>query len=172
MLWQSFRFHLTLKVLVTAAMKKDKGTGICLRVQTCITMHVLQTLTFPLARWQPMQSAPIDPTLDLCTRYKLHLGCPRQCGMQSFLNISIHNLDWESNSSPFDLEINALSTHCRLHIWPETLLCNWIHISLLTELALYSLQRIPIELTDTSQLTPGLNAYTSLVTVKFDSKDL
>ena len=39
---------------------------------------------FPLARWAPMQPATIDPTLDLCTRYPLWLGGPRQCGIRSF----------------------------------------------------------------------------------------
>ena len=37
--------------------------------------------TFPLARWVPMQPAPIDPTSDLCTRYLLWLVEPRQCGI-------------------------------------------------------------------------------------------
>ena len=37
-------------------------------------------LPFPMARWVPVQPATIDLTLDLCTRYPLRLGGPRQCG--------------------------------------------------------------------------------------------
>ena len=31
--------------------------------------------------FSPMQPATIDPTLDLCARYPLRLGEPRQCGI-------------------------------------------------------------------------------------------
>ena len=31
--------------------------------------------------WAPLQPATIDPTLDLCSRYLLRLGGPRQCGI-------------------------------------------------------------------------------------------
>ena len=66
--------------------------------------------TFPLARWVPMQPATIDPTLDLCTRYPLRLGGPRQYGMQSLPDTSTHGQHRESNPRPSDLESNALST--------------------------------------------------------------
>ena len=39
--------------------------------------------TFRLERWVPMQPAPIDPTLDLCTKYLLQLGGPRRCEIWS-----------------------------------------------------------------------------------------
>ena len=66
--------------------------------------------TFPLARWTPMQPATIDPTLDLCTRYPLRLGGPRQCGIRSLPNTSTHGQHWKSSPIPSDLESNALST--------------------------------------------------------------
>ena len=44
--------------------------------------------TFPLARWAPMQPAPVDPALDLCTRYPLRLGAPGQCGTWSLPDTS------------------------------------------------------------------------------------
>ena len=57
---------------------KGKGKGSCLESRlhgnACST-----DFAFPLARWAPMQPAAIDPTLDLCTRYPLRLGGPRQC---------------------------------------------------------------------------------------------
>ena len=65
--------------------------------------------TFPLSRWAPMQPATIDPTLDLCTRYPLRLGGPRQCGMRSLPDTYTHGLLWESNPRPSDLESSALS---------------------------------------------------------------
>ena len=57
-----------------------------------------------------MQPVTIDPTLDLCTRYPLRLGRPRQCGIQSFPDTSTHGQQWESNPKPSDPESNALST--------------------------------------------------------------
>ena len=77
-----------------------------------MTTHVQQTLpfTFPVARWAPMQPATIDPTLDLCTRYPLQLGGPRQCGIRSLPDTSTHSQHWESNPRPSDLESNAVST--------------------------------------------------------------
>ena len=66
--------------------------------------------TFPLARWVPMQPVTNDPTLDLCTRYPLRLGGPRQCGIQSLPDTSTLGQHWESNPRPSDLESNALST--------------------------------------------------------------
>ena len=65
-----------------------------------MTTHVQQTLRFPLVRWAPMQPATIDPTLDLCTRYPLWLGLPRQCGIQSLPETSTHGQHWESNPRP------------------------------------------------------------------------
>ena len=59
------------------------------------------------------QPATIDPTLDLCTRYPLRLGGPRQCGIWSLPDTSTHGQHWESNPRPSDLESNALST------WPH-----------------------------------------------------
>ena len=59
------------------------------------------------------QPATIDPTLNLCTRYPLRLGGPRQCGIRSLPNTSTHGQHWESNPRPSDLESNALST------WPH-----------------------------------------------------
>ena len=77
--------------------------------------------TFPLARWAPMQPATIDPTLDLCTRYPLWLGGPRQCGIRSLPDTSTHGQHWESNPRPSDLESNALSTGPHLSINAEKL---------------------------------------------------
>ena len=57
-----------------------------------------------------MQPAPIDPTLDLCTRYPLRLGGLRQCEIRSLPNTSTHGQHWETNPRPSDLESNALST--------------------------------------------------------------
>ena len=64
------------------------------------------------------QPATIDPTLDLCTRYPLRLGGPRQCGIRSLPNTSTHGQHWESNPRPSDLESNALST------WPRAPTCT------------------------------------------------
>ena len=77
--------------------------------------------TFPLARWTPMQPATIEPTLDLCTRYPLRLGRPRQCGIRSLPDTSTYGQHWDSNPRPSDLESNALSTgpHA-LYIWKYT----------------------------------------------------
>ena len=61
-------------------------------------------------RWAPMQPAIIDPTLDLCTRYPLRLGGPRQYGMWSLPDTSNHDQCWESNPRPSVLNSNALST--------------------------------------------------------------
>ena len=94
---------------LTSKDKKGKGKGSCLESRlhdnTCST-----DFTFPLARWAPMQPATIDLTLDLCTRYPLRLGEPRQCGIQSLPDTSTHGQHWESNAKPSDLESNALST--------------------------------------------------------------
>ena len=54
-----------------------------------------------------MQPATIDPTLDLCTRYPLRLGGPRQCGIQSLPDTSTHGQHWESNPRPSALESNS-----------------------------------------------------------------
>ena len=87
----------------------DKGKGSCLESRlhdnACST-----DCTFPLARWAPMQPATIDQTLDLCTRYPLRLGGPRQCGIRSLPNTSTDGQHWESNLRPSDLESNVLST--------------------------------------------------------------
>ena len=58
-------------------------------------------------------SLQIDPTLDLCTRYPLRLGGPRQYRIQSLPDTSTHGQHWESNPRPSDLEYNSLST------WPH-----------------------------------------------------
>ena len=71
---------------------------------------ILNVATFPLATWGSMQSAAIDPTLDLCTRYPLQLGGPRQCVIRSLSNTSTFGQHWESNPRPCNLESNALST--------------------------------------------------------------
>ena len=63
------------------------------------------------------QPATIDPTLDLCTRYPLRLGGPRQCGIRSLPDASTHGQHWESNPRPSDLESNALSTWPRAPTW-------------------------------------------------------
>ena len=51
-----------------------------------------------------MQAATIDPTLDLCTRYPLWLGGPKQCGIQSLPDTSTHGQHWEANPRSSDLE--------------------------------------------------------------------
>ena len=73
--------------LVLSGKGKDKGSCLESRLHdnACST-----DFTFPLARWAPMQPATIDPTLDLCTRYPLQLGGPRQCGIQSLPDTSTH----------------------------------------------------------------------------------
>ena len=53
-------------------------------------------LYLPLAKWAPMQPATIDPTLDLCTRYPLRLGGPRQRGIRSLPDTCTHGQHWES----------------------------------------------------------------------------
>ena len=73
-----------------------------------MTTHVLQTLP-PLAVGA-QEPAAIDPTLDLCTRYPLQLGGPRQSRIRSLPNTSTHGQHWESNPRPSDLEPNSLST--------------------------------------------------------------
>ena len=98
---------------------KGKGKGCCLESRlhdnACLT-----DFTFPLARWAPMQPATIDPTLDLCTRYPLRLGGPRQCGITSLPDTSTHGQHWESNPRPSDLESNALSTGPHhVHMFPS-----------------------------------------------------
>ena len=60
---------------------KGKGKGRCLIVQTTMITQCSAEFTIPLARWAPMQSATLDPTLYRCTRYPLLLGEPRQCGI-------------------------------------------------------------------------------------------
>ena len=47
-----------------------------------------------------MQPATINPTLDMCTRYPLRLGGPRQCGIQSLPDTSTHGKHWELNPRP------------------------------------------------------------------------
>ena len=66
--------------------------------------------TFPLARWEPMQPATIDPALDLCARCPLRLGGQRQCEIRSLRDTSTHDQFWESNPRPCGVEFNALST--------------------------------------------------------------
>ena len=74
---------------------KRKGKGSCLESRlhdnACST-----DFTFALARWAPMQPATINPTLDLCTRYPLWLGGPRQCGIRSLPDTSTCGQHWES----------------------------------------------------------------------------
>ena len=80
---------------------KGEGKGSCLESRypryTCSS-----DVTFPLARLAPMQPATIDSTLDLCTRYPLRLGGPRQCGIQSLPDTSTIGQHWESNPRPSD----------------------------------------------------------------------
>ena len=71
-----------------------------------------------------MQPATIDPTLDLCTRYPLRLGGPRQCGIQSLPNTSTHGQHWESNPRPSDLTPYPLG-HMLAHTHP----CCFILVS-------------------------------------------
>ena len=89
--------------------EEGKGKDSCLESRlhdnTCST-----DFTFPLARWAPMQPTTIGPTLDLCTRYPLRLGEPRQCEIRSLPDTSTHGQHWESNPRPSDLESNALTT--------------------------------------------------------------
>ena len=77
----------------TGAVPSGKGKGISLESKYPLTTHVLQTLP-PLAVGA-QQPATIDPTLDLCTRYPLRLGGPRQCGIQSLPDTSAHGQHWE-----------------------------------------------------------------------------
>ena len=76
------------------------------------TLHMFFRLYLPPGSGRLRQPATIDPTLDLCTRYPLWLGGPRQCGIRSLPDTSTHGQRWESNPRPSDLESNALST------WP------------------------------------------------------
>ena len=52
------------------------------------------------------QPATIDPTLDLCPRYPLWLGGPRQCAIRSFPGTSTRGQHWKSNPRSLDLESN------------------------------------------------------------------
>ena len=81
--------------------------------------------TFPLARWAPMQPATVDPTLDLCTRYPLRVGGPRQCWIQSLPDTSTCGQHWESNPRPSDLESNALSTRPHDPTRDFVTCCKW-----------------------------------------------
>ena len=93
---------------------KGKGKGICLESRypryTCSS-----DFTFPLAVGPYGSLQLSSQTLDLCTRYPLRLGGPRQCGIRSLPDTSTHGQCWESNPRPSDLESNALST------WPHDL---------------------------------------------------
>ena len=91
--------------------KKAKGGYRCLQLihdSSSMTAHVLHT-TFPLAKWAPVQSATIDPNLDLCPRHPLWLGGSRQCGIKSLPETCTHGQCWESNPRPSDLVSNALT---------------------------------------------------------------
>ena len=87
----------------------SKGRPICLESRypryTCSS-----DFTFPPGSGRPRQPATIDPTLDLCIRYPLRLGGPRQCGIRSLPNTSTHGQHWESNPRPSGLEFNTLSS--------------------------------------------------------------
>ena len=57
-----------------------------------------------------MQPEFINSNLDMCTRYPLRLGGPKQCGIGSLFYTSTHDKCWKSNPRPSDLESSALST--------------------------------------------------------------
>ena len=97
-----------------------KGKGSCLESRlhdnTCST-----DFTFPLAKWAPMQPATVDSTLDLCTRYPLRLGGPRQCGIQSCLTL-LH-MPSTGNRTP-DLLILSPTPYPLGHMLPSVLSCK------------------------------------------------
>ena len=67
-------------------------------------------ITFSLARRVPMQPATINPALDLCTRYPLRLGGPRQCWIRSL-----------PDTSTYDICIWHLTWHLTWHVtWQMT----------------------------------------------------
>ena len=104
-----------------------------------MTTHVLQTLP-PLAV-AAQQPATIDPTLDLCIRYPLWLGGPRQSGIQSLPDTPTHSQHWESNTRPSDPESNALSTwpHALTYymLFPQAVYCNYIELQCVCKNLLY-----------------------------------
>ena len=63
------------------------------------TLHMFFRLYLPPGSGRLRQPATIDPTLDLCTRYPLRLGGPRQCGIRSLPDTSTHGQHWESSYS-------------------------------------------------------------------------
>ena len=90
-----------------------------LHICKCISFEFKYPCEYMFFRLYPplavgaQQPATIDPTLDLCTRYPLRLGRPRQCGIRSLPDTSTHDQHWELNPRPSDLESNALLT------WPH-----------------------------------------------------
>ena len=73
--------------------------------------------TCPLARWTSMLPATIGPTLDLCTRYPLRLGGPRQCGIKSCL--ALPHMTNVGNWTP-DFEISSPTPRTNtLFTWPH-----------------------------------------------------
>ena len=84
--------------------------------------------TFPLVRWAPMQPAIIDPTLDLCTRYPLRLGGPKQYGIRSLPDTFTHGQHWESNPRPSDLESNRpYPIHTLVPVSASPRRCSLLH---------------------------------------------
>ena len=84
-------------------------------------LNVHQTL-HPLAVGT-QQLANIYPTLDMCTRYPLRLGGPRQGGIRSLPDTSTHDQHWKSNPRPSDLESNTLSTSPHAKYWFNHCVC-------------------------------------------------
>ena len=73
--------------------------------------------TVPLARRAPMQPATIDPTLDLCTRYLLQLGGPRQYGIQSLPHQTPDLLILSPTPYPFGLVFPLTCVFCFLFVF-------------------------------------------------------
>ena len=85
------------------------------------TLHMFFRLYLPPGSGRLRQPATVYPTLDLCTRYPLRLGGPRQCGIRSLPDTSTYGQHWESNPRPSDLGSNALST------WPHAPTYSFTH---------------------------------------------
>ena len=77
-----------------------------------------------------MQLATIDPTLDLCARYPLWLGGPRQCGIWSLPDTAMHGQHWESSPRSSDLVHKQCTMLIPGHYMEQWHCCSsWISFS-------------------------------------------
>ena len=108
---------------------KGKDKGICLESRC--------TCDYTCSSDGVQQLATIDLTLDLCTRYPLRLGGPRQCGIQSLPDTSTYSQHWESNPRLSDLESNVLST------WPHAPTNIQVHLMFSQDDTIWNYEKWP-----------------------------